>query len=93
VLRPSTRVHLRILDRDMQEPDIKRSRTSVLYASIVIVAVGMIGFVAAYYMQENLNAPQEVVGDPSKRIGKGDGKSENPIVINKLDTTTAPSEK
>ncbi len=77
----------------MQELDTKRSRTGVLYASMVIVAVGMVGFAAAYYMRENLNGPQEVVGDPSKRLGKGDGKSENPIVINKLDTPTSSSDK
>lgn len=72
----------------MQELDTKRSRTGVLYASMIVVVLGAIGFAAAYSLQDGLNEPQRVVGDPSKRIGKGDGKSENPMVLGKVDKQT-----
>jgi hypothetical protein len=52
----------------MEDLNTKRSRAGVLYASIVFVVVGLIGFAPAYRLQDNLKAPGDVVGDPSKRL-------------------------
>ena len=75
----------------MAELNTKHSRSGVLYASIIVVVVSVIGFAAAYHLRGDLMEQQEVHGDPSKRIGKGDGKSQNPIVIDKIDTPATSS--
>ncbi|MET0409535.1 MAG: hypothetical protein ABW006_14335 [Hyphomicrobium sp.] len=69
----------------MQELNTKHSRKVIFYGSALIVALAGIGVVTAYNMNDDLAGPKEVVGDPSKRIGKGDAKSENPVVIDSID--------
>jgi hypothetical protein len=74
----------------MEDLNTKRSRAGVLYASIVFVVVGLIGFAPAYRLQDNLKAPGDLVGDPSKRLRKGDGNPANPVILDKIDTPSAP---
>jgi hypothetical protein len=74
----------------MQSLNTKRTRAKVFYASAIIVVVGAIGFAAAYHLQTDLNGPQEVVADPTNKIGPPSGKSENPITI---DGTGTPADR
>ena len=70
----------------MDELNTRRSRSLVLYTSIIVVAIAGIGVVTAYQFAGPTTRPQEVVGDPGARIGKS--ASENPVTLPTLDQTT-----
>ena len=72
----------------MDELNTRRSRSLVLYTSIIVVAIAGIGVVTAYQFAGPNTRPQEVVGDPGARIGNGKSASENPVTLPTLDQTT-----
>ncbi len=54
-------------------------------ASIIVVAVAGLGLAAAYFGNGSNNEPQATVYDPTKKIGTGDGPSQNPATIPSID--------
>jgi hypothetical protein len=72
----------------MNEPNTARTGTTFIYGSVVIAICAGVGFIAAYQMQGDVNHPKEVTGDPSKRLGTGDGQSNNPATIDTIDKPT-----
>jgi hypothetical protein len=74
----------------MDELNTARTRSTVLFGSVLVVLLVTVGFFALYQMQDDFNQPKQVQSDPTKKIGTGDGQSKNPATIDAIDK---PAEK